>query len=229
MTTNKDIYIIVPAHNEGSVIRGTLAPLVEAGYSVVVVDDGSQDNTAEVLKGLPVFIVRHPVNLGQGAALQTGMDFALMQGAKIIVHFDADGQHRASDLPGLLEPVMQGAADVVLGSRFMRALDKEQVPLSKKIVLSVAVFVNWIAAGVWLTDAHNGFRVLSRAAASRIHLKENGYAHASEIIDQIHQRGLRYVERPTTIRYSAYSKSKGQSLWNAFNIVIDLLIRRVFK
>lgn len=225
----EDIYFVIPAYNEATVIQSTLRPVLEEGYSVVVVDDGSKDHTCEALKEVGVYALRHPVNLGQGAALQTGMTFALEQGAKMIVHFDADGQHQVQDLSVLLEPILKGEADVVLGSRFLRLVDKEDVPLAKRILLRVAIIVNGLTTGLWLTDAHNGLRVLTRAAAEKICLKENGYAHASEIVNQIRQLRLRYVERPARIRYSAYSKSKGQSMWNAFNIVIDLLLRGIFK
>lgn len=194
-----------------------------------MVDDGSKDKTCEALAGLEVHVLRHPINLGQGAALQTGMTFALGRGAKMIVHFDADGQHRIQDLPLLLEPVLKGEADVVLGSRFLRLTDKQHIPLAKRILLRIAIIVNGVTTGLWLTDAHNGLRVLTRAAAEKIVIRENGYAHASEIINEIRKLRLRYTEKPTRIRYSKYSKSKGQSLWNAFNIVIDLLLRGIFQ
>jgi glycosyltransferase involved in cell wall biosynthesis len=225
----KSIFFIIPERDEGAVIRTTLEPLVREGYSVVVVDDGSSDDSWEKIQSLPVYALRHRVSLGQGAALQTGMTFALSRGAKFLVHFDADGQHRFEDVPGLLEPVLEGKADVALGSRFLRREDEKAVPLSKRILLQMAIVVNGVMTGLWLTDAHNGLRVLSRLAAERIHLCENGYAHATEIIDQICQLKLRYVERPMQVHYSKYSRAKGQSLWNALNILIDLLLGRVFK
>jgi polyprenyl-phospho-N-acetylgalactosaminyl synthase len=225
----KSIFFVVPEHNEGAVIRSTLEPVIREGYSVVVVDDGSSDGSWEKIKALPVYALRHRVNLGQGAALQTGMTFALSKGAEIIVHFDADGQHRLIDVKGLLEPILAGEADVALGSRFLRRDDKRAVPLSKRVLLKMAVLVNGLMTGLWLTDAHNGLRVLNRRAAESIFLLENGYAHATEIINQIRHLKLRYVEKPTRVHYSKYSRSKGQSMWNAVNIFIDLLLRRVLK
>jgi glycosyltransferase involved in cell wall biosynthesis len=221
--------VVVPSYNEGTVVRGTLAALIAAGYTVVVVDDGSTDATPAALKGLRVWRLRHAVNLGQGAALQTGMDFALKRGAEVIVHFDADGQHRVEDLETLVEPVLKGETDVVLGSRFLRYQDTRMLPWLRALLLRVAVLVNGVLTGVWLTDAHNGLRVLSGAAARRIRLQENGFAHASEIVHQIKKAHLRFVERPTRIRYTSYSVSKGQSLWNAFNIVFDMILRGLFK
>lgn len=226
---NASVFVVVAAYNEGRVIRSTLEPLIGAGYSVVVVDDGSRDDTSSVLAQLPVYSLRHLINLGQGAALQTGMAFALRQEAEYVVHFDADGQHRMADIPVLLEPLVKGEADVVLGSRFLKREHREAVPEKRRLVLRVARFINLLFTGVWLTDAHNGFRALTRAAAARIALRENGYAHASEILSQIARQKLRYVERPTAIAYTDYSRAKGQPLSNAFNIVLDLVLRGLFR
>jgi len=146
-----------------------------------------------------------------------------------VVHFDADGQHRPADIERLLEPLREGTADVVLGSRFLRFQDEKSVPVFKRFILKVAVIVNGLLTGLWLSDAHNGLRALSRHAAEVIFLHENGYAHASEIIRQIRERKLRYTERPTRVTYSVYAKNKGQSFWNAFNIVIDMILRGIFK
>jgi glycosyltransferase involved in cell wall biosynthesis len=223
------IFVIVPSYNEGPVLRDGLEPLMDAGYDIVVIDDGSTDDTDEVLAGLDVHAIRHPVNLGQGAALQTGMDYAVECGADIVVHFDADGQHRAEEIESLMAPVLSGEADVVLGSRFLRGVDAMEVPARRRFVLRIARVVNGLFTGVWLTDAHNGFRVLSRRAAQSIRLTENRMAHASEILFQIRRAGLRYVERPTTVVYTAYSQEKGQSSWNGIRIVIDLFLRRMFR
>jgi glycosyltransferase involved in cell wall biosynthesis len=226
---NSEIFIVMPAYNEGRVVRNTLRPLVDAGFSVVVVDDGSKDNTWRQLAGLGVQRLRHPFNLGQGAALQTGVSYALQQGAQYIIHFDADGQHNPEDIRGLLEPVMQGKADVTLGSRFLRREDWQAVPPARRLLLKGAIVVNWLLAGVWLSDAHNGARAFSRRAAQKVVLRENGFAHATEILQQIHSHDLRYIERPTRIRYTEYSQLKGQRAWHALDIVVDLVIRRILR
>jgi len=226
---NSQIFIVMPAYNEGRIVRKTLFPLVDAGFSVVVVDDGSKDNTWRQLAGLGVHRLRHPFNLGQGAALQTGVTYALQQGAQYIVHFDADGQHSPEDIRGLLEPVMNGKADVALGSRFLRREDWQAVPPARRLLLKGAIMVNWLLAGLWLSDAHNGARALSRRAAQKIVLHENGFAHATEILQQIKTHHLRYVERPTRIRYTDYSQKKGQRAWHALDIFVDLVIRRLLR
>jgi glycosyltransferase involved in cell wall biosynthesis len=223
----ENVFVIVAAYNEGRVLRHTVAPLLEQGYSVVVVDDGSADDTFAAARGLPVHCLRHAVNLGQGAALQTGMSYALQKGAEILVHFDADGQHSAGELPRFLRPIELGTADVVLGSRFHLAADASTVPASRRRLLRCAVLVNVALTGLWLTDAHNGFRAFSHSAAAKIDLRQNRYAHASEILSQIRAHRLRYVEAPTTVVYTDYSLAKGQSMWNAFNIVFDLLLGKL--
>lgn len=226
---NDSVFVVVPARNEGRVLRTSLGPLIDMGYSVVVVDDGSSDDTWTLLQALPVYSLRHAVNLGQGAALQTGTTFALRRHADYIVHFDADGQHRAPDVPTLLEPLERGVADVVLGSRFLRRADSEAVPVLRRLLLRGGVWVNAALTGVRLTDAHNGLRAFTREAAMMIDLQENRFAHASEILSQIHRQKLRYVERPTAIIYTEYSRAKGQSSWDAIKIVVDMLLRRVFR
>lgn len=223
------IFVVVPAYNEGRVIRSTLQPLIDAGYSVVVADDGSTDETWRQLGALSVHRLRHPFNLGQGAALQTAVSYALQAGARYIVHFDADGQHSLADIPGLLAPVIAGKAEIALGSRFLRKEDWQAVPFTRRVLLKGAVFVNWLLTGLWLTDAHNGARAMSRRAAQRIVLRENGFAHATEILQQIRALDLDFVECPTRIRYTEYSMLKGQRFWHAFDVFVDLLIKRVLR
>jgi glycosyltransferase involved in cell wall biosynthesis len=222
-------FVVVPAYNEERAIRSVLQLLIEAHYSVVLVDDASTDSTQLMAADLPICVLRHPINLGQGAALQTGMTFALLQGAEVIVHFDADGQHRVEDIDALIEPLVQGTADVAFGSRFLRKADSQAVPLARRVLLKSAVIVNGLLTGMWLSDAHNGFRAFTEAAARRIQIRENRFAHASEILVQVRRQRLTYVEVPTRISYSDYSKAKGQSSWNALNILIDLLLRRIFR
>jgi len=224
-----DVFVVVPVYNEVRVIAQTLTDLLVTDYQVVVVDDGSKDGTWYEVTRLPVYALQHPVNLGQGAALQTGTIFALIQGAEIIVHFDADGQHRVADIPALIAPLRQGSADLALGSRFLRPEDIQAIPPARRILLRLACLVNGVMTGVWLSDAHNGLRALTREAASKIHLRENRFAHASELLAQVQKGRLRYVEVPTRVVYSDYSRAKGQSAWNAVNIFIDMILQKISK
>jgi glycosyltransferase involved in cell wall biosynthesis len=226
---NAAIFVIIPAYNEAAALPSTIAPLIDAGYAVVVVDDGSADDTQHVLKELRAVVLRHAVNLGQGAALQTGMDYAFQTGAEIAVHFDADGQHPADAIPRLVEPILRGDADVVLGSRFLRAEDAAQTPRGRRVVLRAGIAVSGVFTGMWLSDTHNGFRALSRRALGEIQLRENGFAHATEILAQIRRKKLRYLETPCAVKYTDYSRKKGQSFWNSLNIVFDLLMEKLFR
>jgi glycosyltransferase involved in cell wall biosynthesis len=222
-------FVVVPSYNEAAAVVNSISPLLAYGYRVVVVDDGSSDDTWQVLNGLPVFSLRHPINLGQGAAIQTGMSFAIRQGAEFVVHFDADGQHSHEQIENLLEPLRRGEADVVLGSRFLNLADTELVPLSKRILLKGATLVNFAFSGLKLTDAHNGFRAFTREAAMKIDLQENRFSHASEILEQIRRHKLKWMEVPSTIHYTDYSKAKGQPISNAVNILFDLVARRFLR
>lgn len=223
---SSNVFIIIPCYNEQAVLRETVRDLLSLNARVILVDDGSTVPVQTVADDLPVEILRHPINLGQGAALQTGMDYAVCNGAKAVIHFDADGQHQASDIPRFLDKLEQGA-DVVLGSRFLRAEDSDALPLRKRLLLQGARLVNLIFTGLWLSDAHNGFRALNQRAMKAIRLQENRMAHASEILGQIRKARLKVMEIPTRISYTEYSLRKGQKLSNSFNILLDLLLRKL--
>ena len=226
--TPEKVFIIIPSFNEEKVIRTTVSPLIEKGYTVVVIDDCSSDNTRNALKDLPVHYLRHEINLGQGAALQTGIEYALELNAEYIVTFDADGQHDSKEIPDLLEPILSGRADITMGTRFKRKKDAEQIPPSRKLIIKGAIIVDRLFTGMRLTDSHNGFRAMNREAFSRIKLRENRMAHASEILSLIKQNKLRYEEVPVQVTYTKYSKMKGQSSMNSINILIDLLLKKIF-
>jgi glycosyltransferase involved in cell wall biosynthesis len=219
------VWVIIPAYNEEERLAGTLSGVCSLGYQVVVVDDGSQDNTAAVALRYPVWLLRHRINCGQGAALQTGIDFALRQGADILVTFDADGQHAPADIPRLLAPLLAGQADVALGSRFLgRTVG---LPWQRRLVLRLGVLFTRLVSGLRLTDTHNGLRAFCRQAAARLQLSQDRMAHASEILDRIGQERWRYVEVPVTISYTPATLAKGQSSWNALRIAGEFLLGRM--
>ncbi len=219
--------IVIAAYNESRVLGAVVAELRAAGYPVVVVDDGSADGTAAAAASAGAIVVRHPINLGQGAALQTGIEFALEQGAETIVTFDADGQHRVADIPALCEALGQNQADFALGSRALGA--SLNAPPSRRILLKLATWFTRLSTRMRVTDTHNGLRAMTRRGAQALKLRQNRMAHASELLQQVADSRLRYVEVPVTIQYSAYSLAKGQSLGDALTILIDLIARRVHR
>lgn len=222
------VYIIVPAYNEQEVLFKTISELVATSYSVVVVDDGSTINLKEYIKELPVYFLQHQINLGQGAALQTGNEFALKMGAEYIVHFDADGQHQLSDIEKLLQPIVNKECDITLGSRFLNKQAKE-IPVSKRIIIHTARYINYMFTGILLSDAHNGLRAMNKNTAELVVLTENRMSHASEILFLIKKNKLKIKEIPVSILYTEYSKQKGQSIWNSIRILFDLLLHKLFQ
>jgi glycosyltransferase involved in cell wall biosynthesis len=222
-------YIVIAAFNEGPAIAEVIRGLYEAAYrNVVVVDDGSSDDTGDRAVEAGAVVLTHMINRGQGAALQTGIEYALRHGAQYVVTYDADGQHQPSDLPALIAPIAAGETHICLGSRFIEET-AENMPLRRRLVLKLAVLFTWLTSGMRLTDAHNGFRALSREAASRIDMRLDRMAHASEIVDQIRHTGLPYQEVPVHIRYTDYSLAKGQRSTAAFRIAFDYFIGKVMR
>jgi glycosyltransferase involved in cell wall biosynthesis len=224
----QNTFVLIPAYNEDQMIRSVIEELLPYGYSLVVIDDGSLPGLYPLLKGVPVYFLRHRVNLGQGASLQTGMEFALSRQAQYIVTFDADGQHDAADIGRLLQVLADGKADIVLGSRFKPGASRN-VPLLRKMLLQSARYLNYIFTGLLLTDAHNGLRAMTGRAAGKIRIRENGMSHATEFLSQIKKKRLRYAELPVSVRYSDYSKQKGQTVWDGFRIFFDLILNKIFR
>lgn len=213
-------WVVIAAYNEASVIARVVAEVRRRGYTVLLIDDGSADATAATAEMVGAVVIRHPVNLGQGAALQTGIEFALHEGADVIVTFDADGQHRVADIDGLIGALAEHDADFALGSRFLGGA--VNLPPARRLLLKAAAWFTRITSGLSLTDTHNGFRAMTRRGARGIRLRQNRMAHASEFLNQVSASRLKYIEVPVTIEYSAYSLAKGQKLGNSLSILIDL-------
>lgn len=221
---NADTWLVVPLYNEGTVVREVILEARKTFQNIVCVDDGSSDNSVEEALAGGAVVVSHPINLGQGAALQTGIDFALLQpGAEYFVTFDSDGQHRTEDAAMMVERLRNEPLDIIVGSRFLD--DRTNASRLKKAVLRLAVLFERITTGVKLTDAHNGLRALNRHAATAIRIRQNRMAHASEIVGLIGAKKLRYDEQAVQIIYTDYSRAKGQSLWNSVNILSELFIK----
>ncbi len=223
--SNADVWVVIPVFNEAQVLEQVVRQTLAVFPNVVCVDDGSGDGSVDAVLRTDAHLVRHPVNLGQGAALQTGLAYARSRpGAQYFVMFDADGQHRLEDASAMLEVARSGEADVVLGTRF--AEHAASVPLLKRIVLRTAVLLSPAGRKLKLTDAHNGLRVLTRPVADDLRITMNGMAHASEIVSYLGRSSWRVREVPVSIQYTEYSRSKGQSLLNGVNILFDLSVRQ---
>ncbi len=222
---NDDTWVIIPVYNEVAVIAQVVADLRATFRNIVCVDDGSTDGSAAQIATTAAHLVRHPINLGQGAALQTGLCYALARpGGRFFVTFDADGQHRVADAARMVDTARSEAVDTVLGSRFLGQRG-DRVPPLKRVVLRVAVALSPVARKMHLTDAHNGLRVFNRAVAAQLRIRMNGMAHASEIVSLLARSSWTVRELPVTIRYTEYSRSKGQSLLNGINVLFDLAVR----
>ncbi|MBI5412954.1 glycosyltransferase family 2 protein [Candidatus Peregrinibacteria bacterium] len=230
--------VVIPAFNEedhiGHVIQDIRA--VSPAWDIVVVDDASTDKTYEHARASGVAVVRHVVNRGQGAALRTGTEWALLHGADSIIHFDADGQFSARELPGFIEPLEKGKETIVLGSRFLRVKTDQnngdnsdaskRIPWTKRvIILPVARLINWYITGIKLSDAHNGLRAFTRDAALKIRITQDRMAHNSNIVAEIKKHNLRFKEMPVTVYYHSY----GQRAGAGFAILSDLFFGKLIK
>lgn len=217
-------WVVIPMYNEATSVGNVIGELRRHFAHIVCIDDGSSDGSADAARAAGAVVVQHPINLGQGASLQTGFDYAVSdpQMSEVLT-FDADGQHQVADAIGMVEKLRAEKLNVVVGSRFLD--DRTQLSTAKRLVLRVAAFYTRVTTGMALTDAHNGLRVLNRELLSKVNLQQNRMAHASELIDQIGGHKASWAEYPTHIIYTDYSKGKGQSLLNSVNILVELLFR----
>ena len=221
-------WVVIPAYRETQVLGPIVSHLRGLGWRAVVVDDGSDDGTAETAALAGAWVLQHPVNLGQGAALRTGFAFALADPAtRYIVTFDADGQHDPDAITALVEPLVSGAAEVTLGSRFLSGREApDNMPATRKVLLRLATGLARATTGLNLTDTHNGLRAFRRDALERLVLHQDRMAHASEMLAEIARLGLSYQEVRVRVRYTAYSLAKGQGLIDAVSVLWDTLIAK---
>lgn len=228
---NQDTWLIIPCFNEGTVIGDVIRHARETFPNIVAVNDGSADNSAKEIHNAGAHLVNHPVNLGQGAAIQTGVEYARSQpGAQYFVTFDADGQHQVKDVVAMLDRLRNEDVDIIVGTRFGRPrAEDDQVPWIKRLVLKTVVLLSPRTRKLGLTDAHNGLRVFNKKVADELNIRMNGMSHASEFVAQMDERGWRVSEQPVDILYTEYSMSKGQSLINGVNILADGFVARRLK
>ena len=218
------ISCVIPAWNEAkniTTVVNRVRPLVS---ETIVVDDCSLDETAQLARNAGAIVLQHPINRGQGAALQTGNAYALQNSADIIVHFDGDDQFLAEEIGDLTAPIISGQADIVFGSRFLGK--PTNLPAFKRyFILPLARLFNRLFFGIKLSDPQNGFRALSRRAAEIIKIENRAMAHNSEIQFKAFQNKLRVVEVPVTVIYHNF----GQKMSGGLKIAVDLFISKIIK
>ncbi|MFC6286535.1 glycosyltransferase family 2 protein [Nocardioides sp. GCM10027113] len=218
--------VLIPVFNEAAMIHEVVAK-VRCGFDLVVcVDDGSSDDSARAAESAGATVVRHSVNLGQGAALRTGFDLlATRRDLEHVVTFDADGQHRVEDAKAMVAHARETGVQVVLGTRAKGGTTDQ--PLLSRLTLRAGLWYSRRTSGLELTDTHNGLRVIRRDVLTLLAPRQRGMAHASEIEMLISRHQLTWGEHPVSIAYTDYSRSKGQSSLNAVNIVYDLVAARL--
>lgn len=235
MTINKkEIIFLIRAYNEAPRIAPVIESILGASFThILVVDDGSQDNTSKVLSQFPTLhVVHHPFNRGGGAALETGFEYIRRNGdelgIKYVVTFDADGQHHIEDMPVFMEAFRKDPSlDLVLGSRFV-VKTKTNVPLFRRLTLLGGQFFTLFISGVWLTDAHNGYRMLKLETVKKIHLTMDGMEYGSEFVDEMRHQKCQFTEVPVNVTYTDDTLAKGQHLGGIWRIVTKMLWKKFF-
>lgn len=221
---NSDVAVIVPTFNEGGVLENTVLQLSQYFENIYVVDDGSLNHVENSEQKSYFTCLRHILNLGQGAAIQTGIEYALEnESIRYFLTFDADGQHSIKSALGVLEEIKECGVDIVIGSRFIGDAQNKTMPTKKKFILKLAIWFTRMDSKLPVTDTHNGLRVMSRNFVENLKIRNAGMAHASEILRHIKDSGSTWKEFPVEITYSEYSIKKGQSILNAVNILTEMI------
>jgi glycosyltransferase involved in cell wall biosynthesis len=223
---SSEIAFVVPAYNENIVLEQTLLPLLAIG-EVVVVDDGSALPISLSEPTLDqIHYLRHLINRGQGASLETGFSYIRenMHQVKYVITFDADGQHNAQDIAGMIE-IARNGYEVVLGSRFLTTTNR--IPFLKRVILRTFAAIYSVINRKKITDRHFGLRILSRNFLEHNSLVMSGYEHADEIVDLALKGNWKYCEYPCTVNYTEYSQSKGQPVVNGLNILFNRMLSKL--
>jgi len=219
--------IVLPALNESKVILKVLEGLPKrltgvSDLQILVVDDGSTDNTYNIAKSFGANVLKHTLNRGLGAAIKTGLTWAKGQKADIAVTFDSDGQHYGQDIPKLIGPILKRQADLVIGSRFA---ERQDIPLDRRVLNSFANLATFLAFGVQSSDSQSGLRAFSKKAMELVDFQADRMEFSSEILVEAKRNNLKVVEVPSRAIYTEYSRTKGQKNLNAIPVFVRLLIK----
>lgn len=231
-TSQKRVALVIPAYNEGSVIRDVISDLndtfkkTDYDYAIVVVDDGSQDNTAAEAQAVGATVIRHILNTGSGGATATGLSYAQQNDFDIAATLDADGQHDPKDVLKGVETILNSNYDLLIGSRL---INKAGMSKAKVLGNQGLSFFTYLLFGTNVTDSQSGLRVFSKRALAELKWKTSGYEYCSEMLWRAKQAGLNVGEFPIKAIYTDYSMAKGQNNWNAFNIIKVLIHTRIME
>jgi polyprenyl-phospho-N-acetylgalactosaminyl synthase len=220
------IFAVIPAYNEGSRITSVVADAAKFVEMVIVVDDGSADDTAVNAQKAGAVVLRHPDNSGAGAATMTGLEAARRMGAEAVVTLDADEQHDTADIPALLKPVTEGGADIVFANRFGQ---RNKIPFIRRVFNGLGNIVTLAATGMWVSDSQCGFKVFGPRALKQVDLKMSGFEFCTEIVREVAQHKWRMKEVPSKVRYSEYTLAKGQSFANGVRTAFKILLRSFLR
>ncbi len=221
---NISTWIVVPAYNEATIIAEVIADIRTTGWNnILVVDDGSKDETYKNARDAGAIALRHHLNRGKGAATKTGIEAAKFLGADIVVTLDGDGQHDPADIETLIAPIRNGGCDVVLGTRLKNPIG---MPWYKIMHNWIGNAIVWYLYGLWVSDSQSGFRAYSRHAIKVINTKTDRYEYDSEVIYEIKKHKLIYHEIPISVRYTKYSMGKihKQNLTNGIKTVYRMIL-----
>ena len=227
MKNFNNIYILIPVFNEEKIIEETINNLKVYFDHILIINDGSTDKTSAILENLDVIKINHPINLGQGAAIKTGIEYILkFSNADAVVTFDADGQHSVDDAILFAEKITTIKEEIIFGSRFLGF--EKNIPFFKRLLLKTAIYFTNLIYTVKMTDTHNGLKAIKRSCLEKLELNISGYGFETEIIMNISKNKILFKEEPTNVIYTEYSLSKGQSIFNAIKIFEEILLR-LFK
>ena len=230
---NSDTVFIIPAYNENDTPINTIWQILSKNYAVILIDDGKNwdliENLHKKYNWKPIVTIKHIANLWQWWWLETWAEYIrrFWQNIKYVVHFDADWQHRLEDLKEFQKAFKEDPdLEIVLWSRFLWST--VNMPKSKKLTLKLWILFTTIFSWIKLTDTHNGYRMMKKETLDKIHISMNRMEHASEILDIIKTKKIKYKEVPIVVIYSDYSISKWQKISNSLRIVKNLIYKKMF-
>ena len=220
----RHLLVILPAYNESNIIGSVIHSLHKQGFkNILIVDDGSTDNTSEISRIAGAQVVRHYTNRGAGAASQTGIVYARKHNWQYAVLMDADGQHYAEDIDTMIKQMHSTGSDIVIGNRF--AKKSSSIPSSRIALNKLANILTNLFCKTKVSDSQSGFRLLNRNSIEKLNLRVDGFGFCSEMIIVAEHLDLGVAETPISVDYTEYSMSKGQNFLEGINTAFNFIWR----